>query len=78
MDDDITIMYPVRGILSHHCRIYYYQGNIFKPMSFHGSIAAQAKHAIRKFYKDNAAMIKADRAKPDYKSIAQLAREQLK
>lgn len=67
--DDITIMQlPTRP----RSRLYYYQGNFYHPLDMARDIAERVRFKIRQFKKDNAAMVAADRAHPDYKNPVEL------
>ncbi len=72
--DDITLM---RVLTTHkqRGRLYYYAGNFFYPLSVMNP--GEIKGAIKRFIKDNREMIKADRARPEYRTRLQLAAEQL-
>ena len=74
--DDITIMQvtTTRGTKS---RLYYYQGNFFYPLeSLSNDWRARIRFKIKQFKTANAAMIAADRAHPDYKTVLQLFDDQ--
>lgn len=54
-------------------RLYYYQGNFFHPLELGGSDHGIVKRGIRDFMKTHRALVDADRADPDYKTLVQLA-----
>jgi len=54
-------------------RLYYYMGNFFYPVDLPGDLPGKVLGAIRRFMKENRAMVEADRAKPDYKTLLELA-----
>lgn len=56
-------------------RLYYYQGNFFHPIDLIGAEVGIVKGAIRRFLKDNASMVAADRADPAYKTLMELCDE---
>jgi nanoRNase/pAp phosphatase (c-di-AMP/oligoRNAs hydrolase) len=56
--------------------LYYYQGNFFHPIDLPGSCVGLVKGAIRKFMKEKKALVAADRAHPEYKTLVQLFDEQ--
>lgn len=58
-------------------RLYYYQGNFFHPVDLFGAEAGQVRGGINRFMKANRAMVDADRADPNYKTLPQLFDEQL-
>lgn len=74
-ENDITIMNLDTVPKS---RLYYYQGNFYYPLELSGKWIGIVKGAIRKFKKENAAMIEADRKHPEYKTIVQIFDEQFK
>ncbi len=80
-DTDITIM-PVkvqqRNGREAKSRLYYYQGNFFYPLErLSNDWKQRVRFKIKQFKAANAAMIKADRSHPDYKTKLQLFDEQV-
>ena len=82
-DQDITILEVWRDdrFKKHHrCaayfRVYYYKGNIFQTYKIYGGETSEVKRATRNFINANRAMILADRADPEFKSLTDLYREQ--
>jgi hypothetical protein len=53
-------------------RLYYYQGNFFHPLDLVGANIGIVKGAVRKFLRDNRAMVDSDRADPAYRTPMQL------
>ncbi len=75
--NDITIMTvtTARGTKS---RLYYYQGNFYYPLeTLSNDWRARIRFKIKQFKATNAAMIAADKAHPDYKTMLQLFDEQM-
>lgn len=68
----ITIARHVRTLSNAHGSLYYFFGNFFKPLDLHGSEVGFVKREIRKFLKENAAMVKADRTHKDYMTLPQM------
>jgi len=77
-DPDITVLNNVLTISRQRGRVYYYEGNIFKPFVIHGSEIAFVRRAIRHFLKNNAQMVAADRKAPGYRTLVQLFDEQMR
>lgn len=75
-ENDITILQEVRTMTGGKARVYYYQGNIYQPLFLDGCEVGRVKGAIRKFMKENSAMVDSDRASPDYKTLVELFDEQ--
>jgi len=50
-------------------RLYYYKGNFYYPLNLADNLPGLVRRHIREFSKANAALIKADRAAPDYQSL---------
>ena len=53
-------------------RLYYFQGNFFHPMELPGAQLGLVRGAIRRFMKEHAAMVAADRADPAYRTLVDL------
>lgn len=77
MNTEIIILRNVLTPVFQRATVYYRDGNIYQPLYVHGLHAGRVRSAINKFVKENREMIKADRAKPGFKSLSQLAEEQL-
>lgn len=75
--DDITILPRVKTMSGAHGRVYYFQGNIFRPLDVHGSEAGRVKGAIRRFLKEHRDLVDADRAAPGYRTPAELFDDQM-
>lgn len=73
--NDITII--DRLDTEKHSRLYYYQGNFYHPLDLPGKVVGLVRGAIRRFTRENKAMITADRAHPDYRTPVQLFDEGL-
>lgn len=79
-EDDITLLDKVliertrRGDL--YGRLYYYQGNFYQPLKVHGGAIAHVRRATRRFLREQAERVRADRAHPDYRTPVQLMDEQ--
>ncbi len=74
--NDITIMH-VTLTNGKKGRCYYYQGNFYYPLERLGNnMRAKMRIKINVFKHENAALIKADRAHPDYKTLLQIFDEQ--
>jgi len=69
-DHHIYTLPPYRG--RSLGRLYYYKGNFFYPLNLPDSLPGLVRRHIRLFTKANAALIKADRAAPDYQSYEAL------
>lgn len=76
-ENDSTILQSVRTMTSQRGRVYYYQGNIYQPMSVHSMEISVVRKAVRQFMKDNRAMVDSDRADPDYKTVVEIFDEQM-
>ena len=72
--NDITIMQLDTKPKS---RLYYYQGNFYHPIDLQGKLLGTVWGAIRRFTREKKAMITADRAHPDYRTLVQLFDEGL-
>ena len=77
-ENEITIIRNIKGSRGLSARVYYYQGNIFMPMTIHGGDISRVKKAIMKFIRDNRELIAKDRSDPGYMSLAELAQEQMR
>lgn len=77
MSADITIADKVGTVSGQYGRVYYFEGNIFMPLTIHGGDAGRVNGAIKRFIKQNRERIRADRARPDYKTLTQLFDEQV-
>jgi hypothetical protein len=76
--EDITIIRRVRLKCGLFSRVYYYQGNIFRPFGYSSSkVRKLVEIRIRMWLHKNREMILADRAKPGYKTLTELAAEQM-
>ena len=53
-------------------RVYYYQGNIFQPLTLANSEIRRVEKAIRIFLRENRELVDADRAHPDYVPLPDL------
>lgn len=53
-------------------RVYYYQGNIFRPLETPGSDAGAITGAINRFIKAHADLIKRDRESKHYRTLMEL------
>lgn len=72
----IVILTKVLTMTRQYGNVYYSNGNIYQPISVHGSESGRVRGAINKFIKANRATILADRAQPDYKTLEELMAEQ--
>ncbi len=73
--DTIVIL---RGVgINLRSTVYYYKGNIFKPLSVEGGQVGKIKRAVRDFMKANVHLVAEDRAKPTYKNLVELFDEQM-
>lgn len=76
--EDITLIsFPVkcnaRGQkIAEGYRIYYYQGNIFRPLETPGSDAGAINGAINRFVRSHADLIKRDRESKYYRTLMEL------
>lgn len=76
-EQDITIM-KVKTATGGNSRLYYYQGNFFHPLDMLSKDwKSRVKFKITQFKKENADLVKKDRAHPDYKSGLGLFDEQV-
>lgn len=69
-ENDITIF------RSSYFRVYYYQGNIFQPLSIDPKYIGRVRRSIRDFQKQNSALIERDRSYSNYKTVLELFDEQ--
>jgi hypothetical protein len=53
--------------------LYYYNGNFFYPLFLSRNLERVVFMRIKQFKKDNAALVRSDRAHPDYKDKVQLS-----
>lgn len=53
-------------------RVYYYQGNIYQPLSVPIPYIGKVRRAIRDFYKENSALIERDRKCSNYKTLVEI------
>lgn len=73
MSDDITILRRVQPNFGPPGRLYYYRGNFYYPWNVTGPSAKRVYRAIRQFKRENEALVAADRSRPDYKTLPELA-----
>ena len=73
--EDITIYRFPKTKDKPSFRLYYYQGNFFFPIFQSREIEKRIGFLIKKFIKENQALVSADRAHPDYKSWKELVDE---
>lgn len=52
--------------------VYYYFGNFYHPLDLKGANVGLVKRLKREFAQSHKALIKSDRAHPDYKTILEL------
>lgn len=77
MPEDITIVQRVRANHNQTGRVYYYQGNIFAPLGYASKkVRDLVERKVSEFFRENREMVLADRAKPEYKTLTELAKEQ--
>jgi len=57
-------------------RLYYFFGNFFQPVDLHKKSLNKVKIAKFQFMRENAELIKKDRAHPEYKTLIELFDEQ--
>ncbi len=75
--DNIIIVRRVIKATRQVGSVYYYQGNIYGTSYLLPSELPRVRRIVRRFTKENAAMIAADRAESSYKTIVQLFDEQM-
>ena len=57
--------------------LYYYQGNFYHPLTPLGRNIGKIKGGIRKFMRDNRALVESDRAHPEYRTLVELMDAQM-
>ena len=77
-EQDITILPRVRTPTNQFGRLYYYQGNFFKPLAIHSGEVGRVSGAIRNFMRENRDLITRDRAHPEYKTLVELFDNQMR
>jgi len=75
--DDVTLIRPRELGFNQHWRLYYHAGNFFYPLELYGTCTSRVKKAIKRFVILHRERIRADQARPEYKTRSQMAGEQL-
>lgn len=72
---DITI-YQTRLPTGLLYRVYYYQGNIFRPLDLPRKEEKEARQRVKNWIRANRARVDKDRSEPDYRTLVELFDEQ--